>query len=141
MNKDPIADVYCDAETYRMNKPENTCVLSDGVLVERYNGKYGGGCVRDGKIDIARFYISRKISIFICRDLLHISDIRYAGKHDVWEYSSDPAITFVENIKNRHELETDKIEKILNSTFENCKFWKLVQARAKEIYYGGKEGI
>ena len=28
----------------------------------------------------------------------------------------------------------DKIEKILNTKIPNCKFWDLVQARAKELY-------
>ena len=37
---------------------------------------------------------------------------------------------------SRHTLEPDKIEKILNTKIENCKFWDMVQKRAKELCYG-----
>ena len=39
--------------------------------------------------------------------------------------------------KSRHELEPERIEKILNTKIENCKFWDLVQTRAKELYSQG----
>jgi hypothetical protein len=111
----------------------------NGGFMDKWSCKYGGGESYQDIIDNAEFSINYKITIYIVGSSLWIVDIRYAGKTDFWEY-------FNNDLKmpggcccsesSRHTLEPDKIEKILNTKIENCKFWDMVQKRAKELYYG-----
>lgn len=110
----------------------------DGGFMDRWSCKYGGGESYQDIINNAEFSINYKITIYIVGSSLWIVDIRYAGKPDFWEYfNSDlkmPGSPCCSE-SSRHTLEPDKIEKILNTKIENCKFWDMVQKRAKELYY------
>jgi len=105
----------------------------DGSIIDsdRWDCKYGKGESVDGHICMASVNISKKINIFIYDDSLWIYDIRHDGKSDIWEFRNDKNI---EETAYKHKLESDKIERILNTKFPNCKFWDMVQSRAKELY-------
>ena len=111
----------------------------EGGFLDRWETKYGGGETFGNQIENADFSLSPRVSIFICGDYLQIVDIRYAGKSDIWEYTSDPKINLKWSIASYlyHELEPERIEKYLNTEIPNCKFWNMVQARAKELYERG----
>lgn len=112
--------------------------MIDGGTGERWSMKYGGGETYKGEILCANFSLNHKISIFICGNGLHIMDLRYSGKPDFWEYANREDIKFPGSPccseRSRHTLEPEKIESILNTKIENCKFWNMVQTRAKELY-------
>ena len=61
---------------------------------------------------------------------------RYKGKTDFWEYCVNhcgmPGPPCVSET-SRHKLEPEKLKKYLNSKFDNCKIWDMVQQRAKEL--------
>lgn len=108
----------------------------NGGYCDRWVTKYGGGESYNGEIINADFRVNAKITIYIVGDSLWISDMRYAGKNDIWEYSNNGHLkspTGLLNECHRHELEPDKIEKILNMDF-NCKFWDMVKTKAKQLY-------
>lgn len=108
----------------------------NGGFCDRWSCKYGCGESYNGELIDADFIINSKIKIFICGTTLKITDIRYAGKTDVWEWTNNPSLYGVcISPSCVHELEHEKIESILNMKF-NCKFWDMVQKRAKEIYIG-----
>jgi hypothetical protein len=121
-------------EMYDGNAPagKGHGVYGTDDFFDRWSCKYGGGETYKGRINHADFNINYKINIYICGDTLWITDIRYSDKSDVWEYSNKNDRT---KRYNHHELEPEKIEKILNTKIDNCKFWDMVQARAKELYY------
>lgn len=125
-------------EMYEGNEPTRNWQMSIGKTMYHYHTKYGDGDVVDGSIFDAKFSINQKITIYIVGGSLNIIDIRYAGEPDTWEYSNTEQRYFR---SFAHELEKDKIEKILNTKIPNCKFWDLVQARAKELYGGQSEHI
>lgn len=112
--------------------------MVDGGESDRWSTRYGGGETYNGKVLNASFSLSTKITIYITGNHLWIMDIRYAGKPDFWEFTNIEGIGFPGSPccdeRSRHSLEPDKIEKILNTKIENCKFWNIVQARAKELY-------
>lgn len=111
--------------------------LTSGEFADRWDCMYGGGETADNEIIHASFSINRKITIHICGDSLWIVDLRYYGKSDVWEYSNNGNLKMPLgaccNAKSIHQLEPEKIEKILSEEYD-CKFWRLVQKRAKELY-------
>lgn len=115
--------------------------MVDGGESDRWTTKYGGGETYKDEILNASFSLNEKITIHIVESYLWIMDIRYAGKPDFWEYANIEGRGFPKypccNEKSRHGLEPEKIEKILNTKIENCKFWDMVQARAKELYSQG----
>lgn len=112
--------------------------MVDGGRSDRWSTQYGGGETYNGKILHASFSLNHKVSIFICGNTLHILDIRYSGKFDFWEYTNNSNMKQVTtNERYRHRLESEKIEQILNTKIKNCKFWDLVQERAKELYAQG----
>lgn len=120
-------------EMHEGNEPCGSWEMSVGKTMYKWVTKWGCGQSTDEGIFEAKFQISQKITIYIVGDSLMIADIRYAGKPDVYEYSNNgnlhyPSESFL------HKLEPDKIEKILNTKIPNCKFWDMVQARAKELY-------
>lgn len=112
--------------------------MVDGGRSERWDTKYGGGETYQGKILHASFNLNCKISIFISGNGLHILDIRYSGRQAFWEYANMESMKLPGgpccSERSRHTLEPEKIEKILNTKIKNCKFWDMVQARAKELY-------
>ena len=118
-------------EMYEGNEPSGSWEMSTGKTMYRWTTQWGDGQSTDDGIFEAKFQINSKATIYIVGGHLNIIDIRYAGKPDTWEYS---------NTKQRyfrsfaHELEPDKIENFLNTKIPNCKFWDLVQSRAKELY-------
>ena len=131
----PSMENYTD-EMYLGNEP---CGKGhehiDGGYCDRWSCKYGSGESYKGELINADFRINEKITIYIVGSILWIVDFRHAGKSDVWEYSSDPKTIHMNNISSKriHELEPDKIEKILNTDID-CEFWKMVSNRAKTIY-------
>lgn len=126
------------SDEYAGNVPRVGNPMLDGGTSERWETKYGGGESYNGKILHASFNLNAKISIFICRDLLWIVDVRYAGKPDFWEFfniqGEGMPLGACCSERSRHDLEPEKIEKILDTKIENCRFWDMVQARAKELY-------
>lgn len=107
--------------------------LVGGGYAELWQCKYGGGETDKGKVLFARFYINHKISIFIINDHIKITDIRYSGKSEVWEYTNDGYLNNTcLNPKNVHKLEQENIRDILNKKYD-CEFWRIIQKRAKEM--------
>ena len=111
--------------------------LIEGGFADRWECKWGSAETNGNRIIHASFSINQKINIFIIESTLWITDFRYEGKSDVWEYSNNDNIRFPGSPclykRRRHELEKDKIEKILNTNIP-CKLWELVQQRSKELY-------
>lgn len=110
-----------------------------GGYMDRWETKYGGGESYNGVLNHASFSLNRKISIYIIGNHLQILDIRHDGKCDIWEYTNKPDRNLKWSIhpNHYHDLEPERIEKILDTKIPNCKFWDMVQARAKELYAGG----
>lgn len=129
-------------EMYYGNAPE-ICKghkMVDGGVCDRWHTKYGYGESYKGKILTANFNINEKISIDIIYNCLWIQDMRYIGscKSDIWEYINVKGMKMpCWSEKHLHSLEPEKIEKILNTKIKNCKFWDMVQARARELYSQG----
>lgn len=113
----------------------------DGNESDRWVCMYGSGESYNGEIIHIRFNLNQKISIYIIGNHLWIVDLRYSGKNDFWEYTNIEGLGYPGSPccakQSRHSLEPEKIEKILNTKIENCKFWDMVQARAKELYSQG----
>ena len=105
----------------------------NGGYCDRWSCKYGGGESYNGELIHASFSINHKVNVYICGSVLWITDIRYSGKTDVWEYSSNPKSLSMPVSSCVHKLEDDKIEMIFNTNID-CEFWKMVQKRAKAIY-------
>lgn len=113
----------------------------NGGYFDRWATKYGGGESYKDIVSFASFSISRKITIYITGEHLWIVDIRYSGKPDFWEYTNiegrgmpgPPCCSE----KSRHKLEPENIEKILNTKIDNCKFWNIVQKKARKLYIQG----
>ena len=106
----------------------------NGGYCERWASKYGGGESYAGEIIDANFSINTKTTIYIVGSHLWIVEQRYSGKSDVWEYTNDGYMKVILLHPLRiHEMETDKIEKILNTKID-CLFWTMVQKRAKQLY-------
>ena len=129
-------------EVYAGNQPAYTgptyLIDDKQVLSDVYRCKYGGGEVVNDHIMCGEFSLNEKVSLFLCRDNLKITDIRYAGKSDVWEYKSSddmPSLSGTLSSKNVHVLEDEKIAQYLNTKIPSCKFWDMFQEQAKEIYY------
>lgn len=124
-------------EMYFGNEPTGSWDMSIGKTMYRWTTQWGNGQSTDEGIFEAKFQINSKITIYIIGSLLWISDIRYAGKYDTYEYCNDSELfKLYMQEPNRRKLEQDKIEKILDTKIPDCKFWSLVQARAKELYGG-----
>ena len=134
----PAFKNYTD-EMYFGNAPAGIGhkMLSGGYS-DRWETKYGSGETYNGKILHFSLKIGYKISVFICGDSLYILDIRYSGKSDIWEYSNDGKCIMPGGIclsdSHRHDLETEAIEKILNTKVDNCKVWDMAMKRARELY-------
>ena len=103
-----------------------------GGYNDLWQTRYGGGETYNDQICFFTFSLSPKVSIFICGDYLRITEIRYAGKFDMWVCQNKDAIPFRQN-GNDHVLEEDKVRKYLNTKIENCRIWELVRARAAEL--------
>ena len=128
--KFPSFPNYTDA-MYLGNEPTGSWEMSTGKTMYRWSNCWGSGQSTTDGIFEANFQINSKITIYIVGGHLNIIDIRYAGKPDTWEYSNTEQRYFK---SFSHELEADRIEKILNTKIPNCRFWDLVQKRAKELY-------
>ena len=108
--------------------------LTDGGYADRWECWYGGGETSGESVLFATIYFNYKVSLFVCGNLLRITDIRYSGKPDVWIYDSNGDITLPATPQNSiHQLEAERTEKILSSNLPG-RFWHLVQKRALEIY-------
>lgn len=126
-------------EMYDGNEPAGKGhELVCGGFADRWETKYGGGETFNGKIIHFSFSLNPKVTIDIVGDVLNIHDIRHSSKNDVWVFCNkrgyEIAGTFNQNLI--HQLEPDRVEKYLNSSFPNCKIWDIVQARAKQLYKG-----
>lgn len=120
---------------YLGNEPSGRWEMSIGKTMYRWTTQWGDGQSTDEGIFEAKFQINSKITIYIIGKHLWITDIRYSGKNDVYEYSNDGVLVSIpSNYKSIHKLEKDRIENILNTKIPNCIFWDLVQARAKELF-------
>jgi len=87
----------------------------------------------EGKVIIADVRLNHKVSIFICGDLLHIIDIRYAGDPRAWGYQARNGQR--EEIWPASEpLEDECIDKMLDPSNIDCEVWKWVCARARGIW-------
>ena len=58
----------------------------EGGYCDRWSCKWGGGESYKGRLLNADFKPNYKITIYICGDVLWITDLRHSGKTDVWEY-------------------------------------------------------
>ena len=142
MNDDEIFATYSVFPNYTWDMYDGNAPagkgheMIDGGVADRWEFKYGNAETYNGKILYAFFTISSKVSISIIRDSLWVLDKRYAGKSDFWEYCVNhggmPGPPCVSE-KCRHKLEPENLEKYLNSKFDNCKIWDIVQQRAKEL--------
>ena len=111
----------------------------NGDYCDRWVAKWGGGESYHGEIIHAAFSINAKTTVYIVGDSLWICEQRYAGKTDIWEYSNNSVLKFPTGLlaaSRRHQLEDEKIEKILHMDF-NCEFWKMVQRKALHLYEKG----
>lgn len=109
-----------------------------GGYFDRWDTKYGGGESYDGILNCGDFSLNYKITIYITGNHLWIVDIRHDGKSDVWEYSNIPGRGSIGRKDIIHALEPSKIEAILNAEcVEENEYWKMFQARAKELYAAG----
>lgn len=108
----------------------------NGGYNDLWQTQYGGGETYKDKVCVFTFHLSPKVSIFICGDYLRITDIRYAGKFDMWIYQNEDLIPMRQN-GNDHILEADKIEKILNTKIESCRIWEIIKKRARELLVSG----
>ena len=138
-------DTYTE-DMWNGNKPsckgDDWLINGKPVTADKWECRYGGGETINDQIMQCNFWINHKIGIQIAHNHLYIIDIRYTGRSDFWEYSDDKAMKMpgppcFSEIRVRHQLEPEKIEGILNTKIKNCKFWELVQARAKELYNAG----
>lgn len=113
--------------------------LLSGGYSDRWETKWGGGESVNGQIQNASFHLNHKVSINIIGNQLQIHDIRHDGKTDIWVYANTPSWDMRWSIhpSHYHELEPERIEKYLNTEIPNCKFWDMVQTRAKELYEEG----
>lgn len=107
--------------------------MVNGGRSDVWSCKYGSAETYKDEIITADWIINYKVRIFICGNLLWITDIRHSGKPDIWDYTSDGKVRFIGNMKYHHDLEPEKIESILSREYD-CKLWGLVQARAKALY-------
>lgn len=108
--------------------------LTCGGYADRWECWYGCGETSGDSVLIATVYINHKISVFICGDILQIIDIRFSGKPDVWGYDSRGNFDLpCTRSKNIHQLEREKIEKILAMEIPG-RFWQMVRNRALQIY-------
>lgn len=111
-----------------------------GGYFDRWETKYGGGESYNGVLSFGEFSINYKITIFICGNHLNIVDGRYDGKTDLWEYTNIPSRNLAWSVQKKHYhiLEPEKIEAILNAEcVEDNEYWKMFQARTKELYAAG----
>ena len=106
-----------------------------GGICDCWSCKWGGGESFQGELLFGDFKLNKKLTVYIAYDVLWIVDIRHSCKCDVWEYSSNPEKLKMNNLQEKfiHQLEPDKIDEILNIDID-CKFWKMVQRKAKELY-------
>lgn len=102
---------------------------------DRWLCKWGEGESNHNDLVCAKFQLNQKITIYIVGKVLWIADIRHNGRPDCWIYSSHPdeVYSLACHPNYVHDLESEKIVKILNTHIES-NFWRMVQRRAKEIY-------
>lgn len=103
----------------------------DGGETEIWSTMWGTGEIYKDKIISADFSFNTKVTVYICADRLRIVDIRHSGKNDVWVYDNTPNRKYG---RFEHDLEEEKIQKIINTKIPNCKYWDMVQKRIKELY-------
>lgn len=120
-------------EMYHGNKPARKGhERVSGGFNDYWITQWGSGETFDDEIDFFSFSLNHKVTIYICGDTLWITDIRYSGKSDVWDYCNNGKLQCEK--RNRHDLEPERIEKYLNTKIPNCKIWDMVQKRAWELY-------
>lgn len=108
--------------------------MLDGGVADRWSCRWGSGETYKGELLFAEFSINHKICIYIVGDTVTICDNRYAGKTDEWIYCNHPQkMIYGCHPSKIHELESEKIEQILNSKID-CKFWKIVRDRVRQLY-------
>ena len=106
--------------------------LISGGFADRWEFFRGSAETYNDEILVADFSVNNQITIFINDDAVNICKdtmeycYNYCNKENrrIWG-------TIYEC--NRKDLEFEKVEKILNKKFPNCKIWDMVQARAKEL--------
>lgn len=105
---------------------------------ERWITRWGSGESMDDEMVFCRFDVNKKITIYIAGTHLWIVDFRNDGKSDFWEYSNDRYFKMPGSPcfgeKRRHQLEPERIEKILNTKIPNNRYWDMVQKKAIELY-------
>ncbi len=106
--------------------------LIGGGHSDRWATKWGGGESVDGVIQHCSFNLNRKVTIYIVGNMLRIVDLRHDGKTDVWLYANSSWVS--PTYFRQHELEPARIERYLNTKIPGCKFWDMVQKRAKDLY-------
>lgn len=108
---------------------------------EHINGGYtdhwtffkGAAETYNGEICWAEFHVNQKTIIFIDDDTVNIC---YIGQgFDDYNYCNKPTGRIWGTMYEcyRKDLEFEKVERILNKKFPNCKIWSMIQARAKEL--------
>lgn len=142
MNDDEIFATYSVFPNYTRDMYDGNAPagkgheMIDGGFADRWDFKYGNAETYNGKILHASFNISSNVHIFIHYDSLWVTDFRYKCKTDFWEHCVNhcgmPGPPCVSET-SRHKLEPEKLKKYLNSKFDNCKIWDMVQQRAKEL--------
>ena len=120
-------------EMYNGNKPAGKGhERVSGGYNDRWVTQWGSGETFDDEIEFFSFSLNSKVTIYICGDTLWITDGRYSGKPDVWDWCNDGKLQHLTVF--RHDLEPDRIERYLNTKIPDCKIWDMVQKRAWELY-------
>lgn len=118
---------------YHGNKPSGKGhERVSGGYNDRWLTRWGSGETFGDEIDFFSFSLNSKVTIFICGGTLWITDIRYSGKPDVWDWCNNGRLKCISAF--RHDLELERIEKYLNTKIPDCKIWDMVQKRAWELY-------
>lgn len=128
-----LCEMGLTPEMYNGNKPAGKGhERVSGGFNDRWVTQWGGGETSNDEIDFFSFSLNHKVTIYICGSTLWITDIRYSGKPDVWDWCNDGKLQHFAIY--RHDLEPERIEKYLNTKIPNCKIWNMVQKRAWELY-------
>jgi len=100
----------------------------NGAIENKWITKYGDGLSYGDDLNYGVFNVHYPITIYIRGDLLEITKLNHSNPRC---YSSK-GYSFV----FKHTLmEHEEIERILNTSIPNCKYWDIVQSKAKRLYY------
>lgn len=123
---------------YEGNEPSRKgAELVSGGYADVWSCMYGGGLFDGEEIIYASFSQNQNVNIYIFGDCLWITKFMFSGKYAILEYSNKQSVKMPTGVcfaKSRiSKLEHESIEQILSKRYD-CRFWQLVQRRARELY-------